>query len=305
MWRFDPGTKLSFKDEGLTCDDERQILGWCRQFGLLGILPHVARIIDLPLRFSPHVGKGLYFERQNVLVNGKWIRYISGNIHRSCAPYLKKRTNSFEQDLDLLKAEDPVFGPFVSTRNRLYKAPRVKYFVRAQTALAPQFCDVPADQILPKFFPESNAFSHRFECPLPLTKEFWSIYAEPVPHFLENAMLLLEAVEPVLSHRDSASLAHLGWLLEPVGVILLRDSEGQVREQGACPSLLSAFARMALEDISEGRRLVACECCGTRFLTDSYRARYCSERCGWRHRKRRALTRPDNGTKRHRWQKNG
>jgi hypothetical protein len=38
-------------DDFLTPSTEREILSWCSQFGLLGILPHKASRIELPRRF--------------------------------------------------------------------------------------------------------------------------------------------------------------------------------------------------------------------------------------------------------------
>jgi hypothetical protein len=120
-----------------------------------------------------------------------------------------------------------------------------------------------------------------------LSQKFWEIYSERQTDFLDGALCLLDMAQPVFG-SSYVRLRVAEGLLEPVGVSLSLDSEGNIQEQWSCPSLLSSFARMLLQDLSRGMKVLRCECCRGPFVTDNWRARYCSKACGWRHRKRRA-----------------
>lgn len=153
----------------------------------------------------------------------------------------------------------------------------------------------PVAEVLEKFFPDSKQAGNQFECPLPLTEKFWSVYSERVYDFLKVALAFRSAVVPTSGHHDSESLTRLEWFLEPISMSLCLGSNNQVQEQWACPSLLSSFGRMALQDALAGVRVLSCECCAYPFVTSSYQARYCSEKCGWRHRKRQVRARKAEG----------
>jgi hypothetical protein len=147
---------------------------------------------------------------------------------------------------------------------------------------------VPVASILEKFFPDFKDFGNGFSCPVPITKDFWYDYSERVHDFLKAALAFRSAVAPPLGHYDFENLRQLEWFLEPIGLSLSLDSNNQIREQWVCPSLLSAFGRMAFQDASAGRRVLSCECCANPFVTSSYQARYCTPQCGWKHRKQRS-----------------
>jgi hypothetical protein len=112
-----------------------------------------------------------------------------------------------------------------------------------------------------------------------------------VSEFLASAIFFLNTLKPPspswIVGNISPVLFKLEALLEPTASSLSYGEDGQVREEWVCPSLLSSFARMALQDIRAGLRILRCACCGSPFVTDKYQARYCSERCGWKQRKRR------------------
>jgi hypothetical protein len=126
--------------------------------------------------------------------------------------------------------------------------------------------------------PKSKRLTHTY--PQPLTADFWRIYEEPLEVFLRHALIFLCAV--------SSCPQYLQALLEPVGISLERKEDGSIGERWCCPSLLSAFANMAAQDLSGGGTSLRCPACGGVFVSSAYQAVYCSERCAWRHRKRRA-----------------
>jgi hypothetical protein len=84
--------------------------------------------------------------------------------------------------------------------------------------------------------------------------------------------------------------------LQPLTIELRADPESRLREYWSSPSLLCSFARMIVQDVSADLDMRTCECCKMPYLTDRYQSRYCSESCGWKHRKRRARASSENST---------
>jgi hypothetical protein len=286
-WRLvkgpDNGSSLCLADHWPGPSERDEILDWCNRFGLLGILPHSALTIGLPVRRGHHVPRGLYFRRCRVRLNGKWINEIEAFYTKIGATHPDAL-----KDLKLMEEDDPVLGRFVRKTCPEYKTPTAVF-----SQETPGFSgEIPMPRVRPTFFPDSKGLQDQFECPLPLTPDFWKIYSEPVGWFLQHAIAFVAAVEPIAAHRSSASPAAMEWLLAPVGVSLSLSADGSIQEQWVCPSLLASFARMALQDVSAGKRLLRCECCGDPFVTlTGHQKHYCSKSCGWRHRKRRALKR--------------
>jgi hypothetical protein len=172
------------------------------------------------------------------------------------------------------RAYDPL-NPIVQIRHLDYYGLDLP-FVREESVLdtwADYFPGIPEEQRL------------TFEYPEPLSDEFWHLYSEPVEHFLRYAVFLLGALrpEPIPSYLES--------LVDPIGLSLEEDENGHVAERWRCPSLLSALAKMAIQDACGGFRILACESCGTPFVSSAYQARYCSQTCAWRHRKHRSRLR--------------
>jgi len=205
----------------------------------------------------------------------------------------------FGEDIKLLKQEEPALGPLVGKNSALYRVPKIAFFSRNHTILTPEFNgSKPVSEILTKFFSNCVNDGDHFECPLPLTPQFWKVYSERVHDFLEIAIAFVGAVEPFLARRDGVGLSLLEWFMEPIGISLSSDSERRVKEEWVCPSLLSSLARMALQDTSAGKRIVRCGCCGKPFVTSGYQSVYCSKQCGWRHRQHRSrLRRPKKRTR--------
>ena len=283
------GWRLDKRDGTLSTSEQTRILDWCANFGLLGILPHAAISIELPLRFTLHDGKGSIVRGRHSRENGHWHRSNygapgSGEPH----PWIPEDLMALEQmsfEQMSLEQTHRFLGPFVEENDEHYEVPVAFFREGSPTG----FRDILPVSILPRiFFPGFEDAGNQFECPLPLSPEFWRMYAERVDDFLHMALKFLAAVEPVLARRNDAYLSDLQWFVEPIGVSLSFDSAHSVREQWICPSLMSSFARMALQDISAGVRMLRCECCDGPYVTSAYQARYCSQQCAWRQRKRRA-----------------
>ena len=275
--------RLNRTAESLEFSEQNKILDWCSRFGLLGIMPHSAISIQIPPRTSSRSGQE---QKQHIRVNGQWIDcddkigmdggklitlFDLADTFETLLSRVRLRSGEVQ---DLPKVESP------------HPIPTMSFLDAGGSTLR----TVPVAAILPTYFPDFKDEGDRFECPLPLSRAFWKIYSERVDDFLQTAVTFLTAVEPISASHDIGSLSWLESFLAPIGVSLSFDSTNQIQEQWVCPSLLSSFGRMAVQDLSVGMRVLRCECCGGPFVTGSYQARYCSQTCGWRQRKRRTRT---------------
>ena len=150
-----------------------------------------------------------------------------------------------------------------------------------------------------------------FPLPLPLTREFWLAYTEPVfalvhaAAWLRQALLKIKTMEeanPATEDREQVEAAgqddreEVAWegagmlanLTGTVSPVLAYDEVAQHFRLGwIFPSLLSSLAMMITQDLTEDHRLHVCEVCGAPFISSAYQALYCSSRCRFRMQKRR------------------
>jgi hypothetical protein len=155
------------------------------------------------------------------------------------------------------------------------------------------FPDVPQDQ------------RETFSYPEPLTKEFWTQYAEPLADFLSGTHALRELHQAIrLFQAQSAVVRRLGklqaalaggpelmceGLVAGVSIALQWSRSRQVHLKWVAGSLLASLTMMMLQDLSSGRAL-QCPGCGRPFVSGAYQARYCSVRCRWVVQKREYRT---------------
>ncbi len=282
-WRFDCGA------ESLDLSEQNEILDWCSRFGLLGILPHTAISIQIPPRNSSPNGRK---QNEYVRVNGQWIDRIGTQPYVSAdGVTLFDLVEAFQSLLFRAQSRSgntPDLGKVDELAQRSHPVATISFLDLDLDG--PTLRTVPLSTVLSRYFPDFKDAGDHFKCPRPLTREFWKIYSERVDDFLQTAVTFLTAVEPIAGLHDIGSLSWLESFLAPIGVSLSFDSTNQIQEQWVCPSLLSSFGRMAVQDLSAGMRVLCCACCGRPFVTSSYQTRYCSEQCGWRQRKRRTRT---------------
>jgi hypothetical protein len=299
----------------------RLILDWCGRFGLLGILPHTAIRIDLPVRYLDDDSSFTPVFRAHTRTGGRWIsKERPGAIPRSIweeggleevltklqdlrysqlpsegkpkdvsqilskmmdippneLARLKKALTNLDLPLaDLVQKDDPDD----------YREPTVAF--DSETWAAETMTEgypLPLATIL-RYFPDFSGDGEEFECPAPLSPEFWRQYREGLFEFYGFIRGFFQAAGGL---NSKPSLADLEDYIKPAGVSLSRGSDDRVEERWMCPSLLSLFGRMLIQDMSAGKRILRCDCCGSPFVTDNYQARYCSRRCGFRLRQRRA-----------------
>jgi hypothetical protein len=301
------------------------ILDWCNRFGLLGMLPHTAIRIDLPIRLLASTEYAVQVRRSHVRTSGRWLnrqhasrisaaflqpkprRDTGGDellgigvelraavlsqgeskehLSRAVAEVMDVPLEAVPTLLKAMRQDDLPLGDFLSTDDPDYTEPEIFLDGRASLGLDRDVRVRPLTTVLHQYFPDFMNEGAMFECPLPLTPDFWWRYRESFKQFRLCAMGFLTAAGGADSRP---ALGHLESLIAPAGVSLSRGPEHRIQETWTCPSLLSSLARMLIQDILAGRRILRCDCCGSPFVTDNYQARYCSRRCGFRFRQRRA-----------------
>jgi hypothetical protein len=250
---------------GLPPVQEAKVLDWCSHFGLLGLLPHFTLAIGLPRRMELIEDRTYHIEAWLVRANGQWDTIGMTDLHHGPEPVKYYRLHTEARPDPLV----PWYDPY-------YQTPAAIVCGRS----------IRVADLLPEYFPDFKDAGDQFECPRVLSEKFWRIYSESQTGFFQSALALLTLAQPT-SGSEEFRTAVARAFMEPVGVSISLDSNGRYQECWACPSLLSSFTRMLLQDLSGGMRVLRCECCHLPFVTESWKARYCSKECGWRHRKRR------------------
>jgi hypothetical protein len=122
-------------------------------------------------------------------------------------------------------------------------------------------------------------------------RSFWERYAEPLDDFVRAASALREALGGLREARPlsemtpqqlqdlSRGISTLHALIFPVRAAVGVLEDGSRREQWISPSLLSSLAKMVHQDVTGGKRPLACAACGRTFVANAYQAKYCSPRC--------------------------
>jgi hypothetical protein len=306
----------------LDAESEGELLAWCDEFGLLGILPQ--RIMAIALPPTVKVGPWTLLddtvdpEMMEECLLLEWKSYYRvGASWRTDAFGDKYSTHATRELIRALKRHkviqeegDEVFssGDLGVSRTNLSSLPFAgppRTWMTEGAVLAeldePGIRHLSLSESLAPFFPSVPASERElFQYPRPLSSDFWSAYAEPVGEFIQTAQLLkrvlsslyqLETETPEILALYGPSPSYISGELERLTAGTSRvatwHAGGQWWARWKYPSLLSALAMMITEDLAAGRRPRLCEECGTPFLTSAYQARYCSLRCRNTAQKRR------------------
>jgi hypothetical protein len=259
-------------------DSYPAILDWCERYGLLGVLPHRVLSVDLNPWWHVEGERTSFLQKSYVRMNDRWDWMSDGwvikpeLVHEQLA-----RGGPIEQAAWAPKPKVTI-QDFYATR--ISQEPLPKTWWRF-------FSDVPAEE------------AETYEYPLPLSADFWAQYGEPVEDFVLGASFVGRAFQNLTRVRADAEAADTRRFDRAAGMTCLNalvsgirpsvtmdDQDGRFRQEWGCLSLLSSLAMMALQDLTEGRRLLQCEVCGRLFVTDAYQARYCSDSCRWTAQKR-------------------
>ena len=258
MLKADQATKRF--TPGFSPESQSEILAWCGQHGLLGLL--LSRWESVTL--SPHpagTASSLHIQERyfrsygvNVLV-----RQTKGDLPEARSGVLMRPWN----ELDINEE------PLADTWHRFFPS-------------------VPSQQ------------RETFPYPPPYSQEFWELYAEPVIEFWRGARHFAGIVEhlgrsvkaggaPPNEGREALSreqaVESLNLWRRNVSQVLLDEAEG-LRQTWVSPSLLATLAEMFVQDTVAGRRAKYCQCCGQPFISEAYQACYCSRACRLRQQKR-------------------
>lgn len=144
-----------------------------------------------------------------------------------------------------------------------------------------------------RFFPdvpEIERETHAY--PMPYSDEFWAIYAEPIEQFVTAAGLLRDAFVAASGKRLRGGRPpayeiglgdgpfRLNALVAPAGPMLFGNSTAY-EQRLIAPSLLGALALMAQLDLAGHRRFLRCrnDRCKKLFVGTTVQSAYCSPAC--------------------------
>ena len=265
------GAQSSFgRVVGAQTEMDQLILDWCNENGLLGLLPTFGHTIRLPFQKISRPGK----KSQQALRQTTYQR--SGGIWRA-EEHVLLTPWAFLEDSRLRIRP---FGPGYIWYD--WETQRYDDLVLAQLE---DFFEQPIDS-------SPSRKAKTFVPPRPGSEEFWTHYRESLVQIYVNIRRFVEAVG-VLAKFDSnaapdaqtiatASSAHytLGALAEIAApAFRFSPEQGRVEEVRESPGLLSTYALMFMWDRIERRRILRCQNCDGYFVSNEYRARYCTPTC--------------------------
>ena len=334
-WENDPDSATPFADkrlqgppylsllsllEGVTLEPHRfnlakdttdNLLRWCSEFGLLGVLPQRVHTVALTPRWLPKspwgamVGHKLERPKDGLLYPTQFIYY------RDVAQLLVVdgvKVQGWNPTLMLQKKD----GEKGKRLGRIYEGEmRVEPGVLIQDMSIDRINNYPAVIIVgtlfhepflktwARFFPSISMKQVKqietYLYPPPLSPPFWEIYWEPIWDFFMGALALRDAIvclnessaEPEKKAETYRARVLLNNLVSSSSIVLGTTPDGSHRQEWRAASLLGCFAMMALQDLTQQRKVLACERCNRLFVTEAYQARYCSDRCRHTAQKRR------------------
>ncbi len=283
----------SGRRQALSSTGEVQLLAWCARYGLLGVLLHQTAMVTFPPRWEPADPTPSRWTGKEPLWAVQW-RYVRTN-----AGWDARRDVRLVKGVHDLKRAAKQRSRIIPHKDRpMWCRPARVIIQRLETG---EWRQEPLTATWARFFPgipvtnwETSAY------PPPGTNEFWRLYEEPIEDFLRAALLLRTALEG-LAHSepwDKASEADRVWIMDgrhqlhvltaPITPAMFLRQDGIWEQRWIAPSLLASFAGMALQDLTEQRRLLRCAnvTCRRLFATAAWQAQYCSERCRYTVQKR-------------------
>jgi hypothetical protein len=275
---------------------EDKVIKWCSEFGLLGILPHTIQRIQSAPRFRVDQEGILPVYHEWTRVGGGWedlhhldfaFSPVGHPIPRALIEVLRRRPAPFDESVRIPKTHPAFRTPYASiTASSAYE--------QGDVCAPPNPPAIATARLIQTYFPEcADTELEPFDCPIPGTMEFCNLYSEPYDLFVYYAGRLCDAIQPFLERSKPRWVTCFEEYLQPLRMGLEEDSEGNLQETWSSPSLLCTFARMAYQDVTAGLTARSCECCHDLFVPDNPRARYCTQKCGFRQRKRRARSHKD------------
>jgi hypothetical protein len=231
-------------------NDRELILEFCCKHGLLGILMQQSIQISAPGESGDWCRAEIHYYR----VGGFWVRAGEDERHP-----LEEETDEEETDEEDLE----VFQPSP-------RSPVVVHLPFTGDILSPHVDTTEYSLIGRQFFPSPDCLGH---WGAPKSEKFCQQYSEPFFDFVRFAHRFAQAVENRLE--------------DPLVYWAAAAGQPLPNRPFAFASLLAAFATMALHDRVVGKRAVRCPGCAKAIIANGYQQKYCTPRCGWRHRKQK------------------
>ena len=271
--------------QDLKLADESAILEWCQQYGLLGILPETASLIELAPRYGAWTGEKdppVLFptQRQYFRTNVGWSGIVRVDLKSDESMHvILDDVDTYEKWNDrLVDPNETRFSPGAAVITRLFSS----QYERKDLAAA-----------VGRYFPRAHSSElNTAKYPLPLSDDFWHGYAESIADF-RTAVLGLRSILSRLSetgpieHLPEEALrtladarAELHSLLS-VSPGLGLEIDGTFTPKWAFSSLLSMFALTIWEELVSGRSIRSCKRarCQKPFFVRRRNQSYCSSRC--------------------------
>lgn len=295
--------RLSFRPRSaerpfaLAAESEQRLLAWCREHGLLGVLPHRVQAVVLAPRWRPLPFPEAQPEGQGGLPQDRILAPILPQYFRTSDGWQAWNQVQFAPGRRFIVDEPERAGELVSEDDRPKSWPppsvllqNLRDFKWERESLGKTWA---------QFFPDvpgEDRETHLY--PVPGNDEFCRRYAEPWGDFwdagraLRDAAGALSGVKPPddCSQEELQTLGRgmriLNVLVSPVRSVLTLQDDGSFGQLWAAPSLLASYAMMVLQDLTARRKILRCEVCGRIFVSTAYQARYCSARCRYTAQKR-------------------
>jgi hypothetical protein len=241
------------------------VLDWCSQHGLLGVLLNMADSVVLPARWraSPTLSSLLWGDPPPCHPSITTYRRVNGGWS------IGGHTYPFPADDDELeRRRHAVPGTIVGSTDRHESWPAPGVAIRKLGEEEARF--EAFGETWSRYFPDVPSGGVEIcEYPPPLTDGFWIQYGERVEDFMNAAIHFAQALEWVeQGHRRSLDELEDGkpakwwrfttghrWmeeLIQPVSPVLNRQENGEFESLWASPSLLSSLAMMAFLDLTSG-----------------------------------------------------
>jgi len=263
-----------------------RLTDWCARYGLPGVLLQQVRVATFAPRWIS------LDEKESVLVPAQ------EQFTRTNTGWVIRRSLFRSEDVEGI-FKSPTLRGTPTSRDAAPEA-WARTGVLRQSLRSPEIFQESVRETWWKFFPDVSAEeAETYAYPAPLSEPFWRLYAEPYGAFIDGLQRLTEALWDLEHHKprkqatetdrrrvaEGRDIFHA--LLAPASPAVVPQDDGSFRQEWVCGSLLSAFAMMALQDLTESRRVRGCDVCHRLFVSQHPNAQYCSSVCRWKLQKRR------------------
>jgi hypothetical protein len=260
--------------------EEDAILAWCRQYGLLGVLPHETLSVTLAARWD-YMGRaagkpdGWEDDPHQMALQVQYLR--AGGVWRQAMRCIISRKEPLRSPPrgsppEIIPADGTAFD---KPKVMLLRMGKGEVEVEGLGAhWARHFPTVTASEV------------ETFLYPCPGTPNFWKLYAEPLDEFVGAVLRLKSALTAVAERggKGPSPTDAFAPLVGPVGMAVEAGADAVLDTRWIYPTLLASLSGMIVQDRSANRRPRRCQStpCNNLFVSSAWQAKYCSSRCSKR-----------------------